>query len=252
MLGCWPRPVFYQTNNFLWFGRDGTNEGRDELMIIPILRIYVMEWLDNQFKDCLKSVILAAAFPTSHLLLSTWQIFTRFSNMRFLDSSVFLLLTIWGLRIDGLSASTDSLLEGTFDDTFSNDDTSYVTIPDVGDDQLLTEKGNFDNLAFVVPDLDEGLPMNENGGISSCGGFSADDSFQGECLNLIFDGDFVQAYFLRTRDNCQLNLLFDSLSYRLSRRCVCRRQQSLVFGFFAWRFFLELRIPCTIRRFERR
>lgn len=56
--------------------------------------------------------------------------------MRFLDSSAFLLLTIWGLRIAELSALNDPLSEGTFDDTFSNDEIAFAKIPGVGNDDL--------------------------------------------------------------------------------------------------------------------
>lgn len=82
------------------------------------------------------------------------------------------------------------------------------------------ESQRFDSPAFVVPDSSKGLIMNENRDTSSCGGFPADDSFQGEFLNLVYDCDFVQARFLRTRDNCEPSLLFDSSSYRISRRYI--------------------------------
>lgn len=167
---------------------------------------------------------------------------------------MFSLLTIWGLRVASLSALTDSWLEEPFDDTYSND-ISFVTAPGVGDGDYLFEKeGNTDSLAFVVPGSDEGLNMNENGDISSCENFnSADDSIQGEFLNLISHCDFRSVtLFAENNTIAKKNSLFDSSSYRLGRRHMYQRQQSLVFGFFAWRSLLELRIPCEISRFERR
>ena len=115
--------------------------------------------------------------------------------MRFLDSFAFSLITLWGLRIVGLSALTDSWPEGTFDDTFFSD-ISFVTVPEVKDDDLFGEKANVDDLASVIQNSDEGLIMNENEDLSSCGVFSADDSTQGEFLIFVYD------CFLRTRDSC--------------------------------------------------